>query len=81
MPSELIITAKFASKCPICGYKMELGSSVKWDPAQKKAWHIKCPEPDYMSSVIEQKNIFDRWIERAKEMEELQQHMKGRRKE
>lgn len=66
MPGELTITAKFAGKCVECGYRIEVGTWIKYDLVTKKARHKKCPEPDY--SGTEQKNVFNTWIQRAEEV-------------
>jgi hypothetical protein len=37
----MVITAKFASVCPCCGMRVEVGSSVEWSKGEK-ARHVKC---------------------------------------
>jgi|GEM_PF-3630324 len=37
----MVITAKFASVCPVCSRGIEVGSSVEWTKGQK-AKHSKC---------------------------------------
>lgn len=65
------MSAKFPGTCISCKYRIEVGTWIIYDPVTKKAKHKKCPKPDY--SGTEQKNIFEMWIERAKETEVLQQ--------
>jgi len=79
MANEITMASKFPGKCPDCGFRFPEGTQIKYNRDTKVATHVKCPEPDY--SGTEQKNIFDMWIERAKETEVLQEQMKGRRNE
>lgn len=78
MPNEITMYAKFDGKCTDCGYKIDKGSAIKYNTANRTAKHVKCPKPDY--SGTEQKNIFNMWIERAKEIEVLQNQIRERRK-
>jgi len=39
----MTITAKFNSKCPICGKQIHAGSKVNWEPGQK-AKCVSCTE-------------------------------------
>jgi hypothetical protein len=38
----MTITAKFASLCPVCSQRIQIGESVEWQKGQK-ARHITCP--------------------------------------
>jgi hypothetical protein len=78
MSSEITMYAKFDGKCTDCGYKIDKGAAIKYNTASRTAKHVKCPEPDY--SGDKQRNIFEMWIERAKETEVLQEKMRERRK-
>lgn len=66
MTDEYIMQAKFAGKCTECGYKINVGDTIKYNTFRKTAKHKKCPEPDY--SGTEQKNVFNLWIQRAEEV-------------
>jgi len=37
----MIIKAKFASTCPVCGKTIEIGDEIEWEPG-KKAIHLAC---------------------------------------
>lgn len=38
----MVITAKFASTCPCCNNRIEIGSKVEWEKGAK-AKHVSCP--------------------------------------
>jgi len=61
MPGAYLMYAKFAGTCPRCGYRIEVGSGIFYDPVFKKAWHRECPQPSYNGS--RQQQILDRWVD------------------
>jgi len=68
MSDEITMVSKFPGKCTECGFNFPKDTFIRFNTLKRTAKHVKCPEPDY--SGTEQKNIFEMWIERAKELEE-----------
>lgn len=64
MTDEIIMSAKFAGKCTECGYKINVGDTIKYNTFRKTAKHKICPEPD----GTEQAQIFEMWVQRAEEV-------------
>jgi hypothetical protein len=46
----MIITAKFASICPCCNVRIDVGSKVEWSKGSK-ARHVACTGPSVASSA------------------------------
>lgn len=67
MSSEFLMSAKFTGKCCTCGYKIDVGAWIMYDPSAKRARHQICPEPSYDGT--EQAKVFELWVQRAQETE------------
>lgn len=65
MSHEFTMSAKFEGKCTDCGYKINVGTWIIYDPATKKARHKECPVPD----PNEARNTFDTWVKAFQEMD------------
>ena len=55
----MTITAKFNSKCPICGKQIQAGSKVQWQPGQK-ATCINCTES--AGTPAQSNTTTDNWL-------------------
>jgi hypothetical protein len=67
MANEITMAAKFAGKCSECGFRFPKDTFIKFHTFNRTAKHVKCPEPDY--SGVEQRSIFETWVQRAQESE------------
>lgn len=67
MSNEITMQAKFAGTCTECGFKFPKDTFIKFNTFKRTAKHVKCPEVSYDGS--EQASVFEKWIQRAQEIE------------
>jgi DNA-directed RNA polymerase subunit RPC12/RpoP len=62
--NEIIMSAKFPSRCTDCGHKINAGDLIKFHTGIKAAKHVKCHEDS-----TEQAKVFEMLVKASQNME------------